>query len=72
MGAGTTYSGVAQTTFPRFTSLLIGKDTPAITEDPQTVQTCENPATGEDVEMTFDSRPSTPQLTTAPLLLGKV
>ena len=58
METETSYAGVAQTTSPRFTSFLMGKDIPINTENPQPPPTNEDPVAAKDMEMTLDSRPS--------------
>ena len=57
VGTGTAYSGVAQATSPRFTSFMMRKDTPAVSQDPQPMQTRKNPATERYIEMTLVANP---------------
>ena len=54
----TAHAGAAQTTSPRFTSFLIGKDTPMNSGNLQPPSTNENPDAEEEMETTFDSRPA--------------
>ena len=54
----TPYAGAAQTTSPRFTSFLMGKDTPMNPGNLQPPLINENPEVEEEMETTFDSRPA--------------